>query len=281
MLAHILWSGENGNMIDEREKGHVNEIVVTRGKKVGHKKQYMIRLYFSILMLLSFIKLFAQTDSILYQEATAFYKMEKFKEASVLYQKVIGINSKYQKAYDRFGACLENQKKIKKALVFYENHIKKDSLYSPIYLSIGRVYFNNYKSKKEIALNYFNKAIEIDSTYAVALYYLGCYYSEKKDQALNSEKYFFKSLIYSRCEQFKACIYEELGSIYYNRKLYEKAIEYLSKSIEIDKGQPLPYITRSLCYDNLNEIEKSNADYSMFKKTKKVTKKNYVVYDCE
>lgn len=245
-----------------------------------NKENKMKRFNLVIVIFLNVNRLFSQTDTILYKDATILYKSGKYKEASILYQKVIDINPNYKKAYDKIGACLINQKKTKSAIVYYEKYLKKDSLDSRVFVSLGSIYFNDFKSKKEIALNYFNKALKIDSSYAVALYYLGCYYSEKKDQKLLAEKYFFKSLRYSECEQFKACIFMELGSIYYDRKLYKEALEFLTKSIELDEKQPYAYITRYLCYSQLDELEKANIDYAIYKKMKK-THKSIVIYNCE
>jgi serine/threonine protein kinase/Tfp pilus assembly protein PilF len=131
----------------------------------------------------------------------------------------------------------------------------------------------------------FRKALENDSTFAMAYYYLTYYTSgsehkkmlskvvEYSDRVSQKEKHYIKSLealmsenytqyvrelqkiIKSYSEEKKA--FYGLGVYYSNERLFEQAIYYLNKAIEIDPLYKLAYNQLAYTYNEMGDFEKS------------------------
>ncbi|NUM35815.1 MAG: tetratricopeptide repeat protein [Candidatus Brocadiae bacterium] len=56
-------------------------------------------------------------------------------------------------------------------------------------------------------------------------------------------------------------VYNQIALIYYNQRLYEKAIEYFSKTLYLKKDKA-PYTNRGLCYYYLQKYDEAIADFS-------------------
>ena len=81
----------------------------------------------------------------------------------------------------------------------------------------------------------------LNSQDATALRGLGCIMRQKND-FMNAEKYFLKAL---ECSNKKEIEYTLLGSLFYEQKQLEKAIEYYNKAIEINDNYDEAYEGRN------------------------------------
>lgn len=237
--------------------------------------------YFQIIFVLCCLdfSFFAQSDSLIFKEGNNFFKQKNYKKAITLFQKVIDINPKYKDAYYYQGYCFANMHKFKKASLIYKEYLKIDSSHVSTYNTLGILFQDEIKSKKEKPLTYYKKALSIDSINPFTLYYLGKYYSKQKNQFKVAEKWYLKSLNYG-CEALRVDIYFDLGMLYYKNKLYKKAIENFTKTIDADKNNPDAYFYRSMSYFKIDEIDKYESDYKMSKKTHFI-KGEYVILPCD
>lgn len=225
-----------------------------------------MRLSFSILLLLIFSsKLSAQEDTATFRLATSYYMKEEYLEAEELYKQILAINPNNAKALDRIGWCINKGKLNQKTLDYFLEQSKQHPQNISMLLSIAMIELK--MGKKQATFDHLSKALKIDSTNAEALYYMGSYYSDFDDPK-NAEKYFLKALDNNDCPLFNADICLELGNIYYDQKKYEQSIRFMTKAIEADKNLFYAYLTRSICYEQLNKPDKGAEDFQMYKATK-------------
>ena len=86
------------------------------------------------------------------------------------------------------------------------------------------------KEDYENALKNLEKAIEIDSNFALAWYRKGNVYKHKKESNQAIESY--KKATELNSDNAKAWLF--MGSVYFVNKEYNKAIECIDKAIELD-----------------------------------------------
>ena len=128
------------------------------------------------------------------------------------------------------GLNANTAKNLDEEIEYYNYAIEVDSSYHLAYINRGRAF--NDKGKYELAIKDLNKAIELDS---------------------------------SVCEA-----YYNRGISYYFKKEYKTAINDNGKAIEVNPNYHLAYINRGVCYYNLKDYEKAIIDY--IKVTKLVPK---------
>jgi len=150
-----------------------------------------------------------------------------------------------------------NELKIKKEVEFSlesKSEIqKKSSKESKIYFSGGIQLYNQKKYKD--AEKYFQKSIELDSTYCNAynFYGLSLYYQNRLDEA---EKYFLMAI---ELDSTYCNANTSYGILLYNQKKYKEAEPYYLKSIELDSTNSKHYYNYGLllyCLKKFDEAEK-------------------------
>lgn len=119
--------------------------------------------------------------------------------------------------------------------------------------SIGNQY--EKQAKYDISLNYYDRAIESDSTNGKIYHNRGYIHMllVKPDKAKSD---------FSRAIELvpdHAPTYNNLGVLYMNNE-YNKALGYLNKAIELDPGYLDAYSNRSTVYANLRQYDKSIED---------------------
>jgi serine/threonine protein kinase/predicted Zn-dependent protease len=145
----------------------------------------------------------------------------------------------------------------------------------------------DYESKlyDEEAEKSFKKALELDSTFAMAYYQLvqlkggeerkrliakAVKYSDKVSQKEKSYIKYLEALLSGNTNQAIIELqqivehypddkeaYYHLGNYYYGHSQYEEAVHYLTKAIEIDPLYKLAYNVLAYAYDGLGDFEKS------------------------
>lgn len=156
--------------------------------------------------------------------------------------------------YNNLGAIYEEEKQYKKALDLYikslniliNNNLNQNHIgYAEIYNSIGLNYYNQTDYEK--AIIYYNKAIHVLENINKEHYYIaitnksiGQAYQALIDY-VNAEKYYKKSLelatlIFERNHYIVSDIYFELGSLYFETKKYEYALDMYKKSLLVQEN---------------------------------------------
>ncbi|MFK5975195.1 MAG: tetratricopeptide repeat protein [Sulfurovum sp.] len=107
--------------------------------------------------------------------------------------------------------------KLKTVFKSYDNRIEDKIELDEVYHNIGKDYHNNKEYDK--AMEYYQKALKINS---------------KKDKS-----------------------YYNIGLIYFHRKDYDKAMEYYQEAIEINPKNSVAYNNMGIIYKNKNEYDKA------------------------
>jgi tetratricopeptide (TPR) repeat protein len=117
---------------------------------------------------------------------------------------------------------------------------------------------NQYEKQRDynMALNYYNQAIESDSTNGPIYCNRGFIYMGL-NQLAKAEEDFMHSI---RLAPKHAVAYNNMGALGMNKNQNEKALEYLNKAIELDPDYLDAYSNRATVYCNLKQYNKSIAD---------------------
>ncbi|MBN1047037.1 tetratricopeptide repeat protein [Clostridium botulinum] len=117
---------------------------------------------------------------------------------------------------------------------------------------------NEFFSKKDYdnAIEYYNRAISLDSSYLHAYYNKGLAYANKKDYD-NAIKLFSKAIEID--DKFDAT-YNAKGVMYYILKEYSNAIENYTAAIDINPNFIFAYNNRANAYKAIGELDKAKDD---------------------
>ena len=155
--------------------------------------------------------------------------------------------------YNR-GILYYNQQKYKLALDDYNKAIELNPNYALAYYNRGNLYRRQQKYK--LALDDYNQAIKINSDFAGAYYNRGNLYKDlqKYDLALSD---------YSKAIDINpnfAEAYNNRGNLYKNLQKYELALSDYNQAIRINPNFALAYANRGILYAILGQSEKAKID---------------------
>jgi tetratricopeptide (TPR) repeat protein len=177
-----------------------------------------------------------------YNPSSSEDKKNKFNELGFSYYKL-------QKATDAIG-------EYNNTLALFENN-------GIALRGIGNVYYE-IQEDYDKAIQYFEKAIEVDEEESRPIYYkLGWLYNDKErfDDAI---RILVKAIEY---DSEDSGYREELGYAYYMKEQYEFAITQLNKAISLDESSKLGYYYKGLCFIATN---KKGDAMSMYYKLKEL-----------
>jgi signal transduction histidine kinase len=148
-------------------------------------------------------------------------------------------------------------------LIAKENNFKKYIFYNQNNIAVILLRENNVKE----ALSYFKENInEIDSTqdqfaFQITLLNIGNCYNELSQ--IDSSEYYFKKVIKNagNNEYFIHALYQDYAALKVVEKEYDKAEEYIDKSLQIDSMQYEAYIYKGFIYTQTNEYNKAQKNY--------------------
>ncbi len=157
--------------------------------------------------------------------------------------------------YVNRGILSRRQQKYKLALDDYNKAIELNPNFAGAYNNRGNIYY--YQQKYELALADFNKAIELDSKSAEAYNNRGVLYSEQK-------KYELALADYNQAIEINpnyAEAYYNRGLLYDNQKKYDLALSDYSKAIDINPNYAEAYYNRGGLYKDLGKYDLALSDY--------------------
>jgi tetratricopeptide (TPR) repeat protein len=116
-----------------------------------------------------------------------------------------------------------------------------------------------YAAKKnELAIDYFNNAINISPGNIDVMYYLAMFYQETGRFEKAIQEY---NVILENDPEFYISFYNigYINLVHFND--YESAIEYFTKAIDIKPDYAEAYYNRGFAYELLQDVENSQKDY--------------------
>jgi tetratricopeptide (TPR) repeat protein len=160
------------------------------------------------------------------------------------------------RTYNNRGIAYQNKGNIDQAVLDYNKAIEINSNYALAYNNRGLAYQN--KGNLDQAILDYNKAIEINSNYALAYNNRGLAYQDKGniDQAL---------LDYNKAIEIDpncALAYYNRGLTYQNKGNLDQAILDYNKAIEIDPNYADVYYNRGVFYQDKDNIDQALLDYN-------------------
>jgi tetratricopeptide (TPR) repeat protein len=155
------------------------------------------------------------------------------------------------KAYFYLGSYFEILKDISGAIEYYNKAIELDSNFLLSYSSLGDIYTNqNFFEEGE---KFYKKALNIDSTHAYTNHMLGNLYKKinKDDEA---EKH-YKTAIKKNANYFYS--YYGLGNIYIRKKEFENAIEMYEKVLVLNSNFYQAIFALGVVYQHQKKYDKA------------------------
>jgi tetratricopeptide (TPR) repeat protein len=134
-----------------------------------------------------------------------------------------------------------------KALRYLDEVLKIDEYNAPAYFYKGIV-IRNFKQDTALALNYFQKAIELKQDYFEALDMMGVSLAAMGDTLA---PYYYKRIL--DIDQNRPDIYYKLGVYYRSQNEINKAIEAYTKSTQIDPKMSDSYYNLGVIFIDLKE----------------------------
>ncbi len=104
----------------------------------------------------------------------------------------------------------------------------------------------------------FNKAIEIDSLFALAYYQKGFIYTNLNYNFNSAVSYFNKA---AKADPQFSRAYMEIGTLYSKINKYDIALDYANKSLAIDSQSAIAFFNRANAYYHLGKYKKAILDY--------------------
>ncbi len=153
-----------------------------------------------------------------------FYKTGKTNKAKLAYEKAININERFFDAYMNLANLYFNLKKFKNALKISKKILKLNPVAPEVLYGIGKIFIKLNKVKK--AIFYFEAALSTKNTYEPSLLELASLYFDRGEH--NNFIRVAKTLIEIQPQDE---ILVALGYVYYNRRQYNCAEDYLKKAL--------------------------------------------------
>jgi len=144
----------------------------------------------------------------------------------------------------------------KKALRFLDEVLKIDEYNAPAYFYKGIV-IRNFKQDTALALNYFQKAIELKQDYFEALDMMGVSLASMGDTLA---PYYYKRIL--DIDPNRADIYYKMGVYYMSKNDINRAIEAYTKSTQIDANFSDSYYNLGVIFIDLKEYSDARSYFT-------------------
>jgi tetratricopeptide (TPR) repeat protein len=199
-----------------------------------------------------------------YQAGWCSIELEKFQDGVDFLKKYSPTANENKKdKFNDLGFAYYKLQKSKEAIEEYNNTLTIFANNGVALRGIGNVYYE-IEEDHEKAIQYFEKALEVDKEESRPVYYkLGWLYNDKEqyDDAINI---LLKAIEY---DSEDSGYREELGYAYFKKEQYEFAITQLNKAISLDESSKLGYYYKGLCFIATN---KKGDAMSMYYKLKDI-----------
>ena len=202
-------------------------------------------------------KKFPENTEGLLKLAELYFFVQKYQKGIDYVNKALRIDENLAKAYFLKGSIYRESGDTSKAISSLETAIEQDNKFEDAFYDLGVIYASR---KNPIAFDYYNNVIKLNPTNQTVKYARAKLLQDlgKIDEAISEYKNCLKSD--TNCQN---CYYN-LGAIYLQfKKDNQKAIEFLSKAIEVNPSYLEAYFARGYAYSLLKQKESAKADYNM------------------
>ena len=196
------------------------------------------------------------------QNTDAYIKLAEISIVIRDYKKAIGyidlalqVDELIEKAYMLRGVIMLENGDTLRGIRNFQRAIDVNQKYLEAHLQLGMLYADK---KNDLAIDYFNNALNIDPENIDAIYYLAMYYqeTEKYDRAIQT----YNSILTKVPEFYIACYNIGYINLVFLEEL-ETAIEYFTQTIDINPDYAEAYYNRGFAYELLKNVENSKKDY--------------------
>ena len=147
------------------------------------------------------------------------------------------------------------QESWERALSSYQTAVEQNPKYYSAYIEMGVM---NYEMGNDIALDYFNTALEIAPKSTEAWYNKGMFYQTK--EAYEEAKNCYRSIL--EIDSSNSQAYFNQGYIHLSfEEQYDSAIYFFDKAIEKDSSSFYAYNNLGLSYEKMGKIEQAKSAY--------------------
>jgi len=178
-----------------------------------------------------------------------------YKKALDYIDKVIQINSLESKAYFLRGVIfIENQDTIR-GIRNFQKAIDVNQDYMEAHYQLGMLYA---LKKNNLAIDYFNNVLNIEPENIEVLYYLAMFYQQTDDYE-NALK-IYESILSKEPKFYYATFNIGFINLVFTKD-FDVAIEYFTKTLEVNPDYGEAYYNRGFAYELLKDVENSRNDY--------------------
>ena len=240
------------------------------------------------------------------EEGWKFWGEKNFNKALESFNEAINLNPQSAEAYagrgtayanlEQFGETLSD---LSKAVELNPNDIGSEIFMDIIYQTLNIRVIGTKEIEPEIALQYYNRAIQLNPKSSVLYNYRGYFYhhylymvydANTLDKAIAdytkaielnqnfAESYYNRGLVYDDLKNYDAAIadynqaiklnpndakaYNNRGNAYKALKNYDAAIADYNNAIKINPNYANAYYNRGIAYKNLKQYQKAVADFT-------------------
>lgn len=228
--------------------------LLEQARELNEAKQYQ-----AVIDLLPDTVLQAEPNADLYAEkAQAYGRLNKIELCNKLADQALAINKNNAKANHCKGNISFELKKYAIAIEYYQKAIDIDPTYRYPVNGMGNVYFDLEDYDK--ALTYYLRAIELYANEAGYYHGVGNVYN-KLENYPKAIEFYTKAIGIN--EKF-IISYNGLGNVYKNSKDYPQALANFQKAIDIDSQYSAPFYNRALLHEEMGQLEEAIADYKSY-----------------
>ena len=174
------------------------------------------------------ITIFPEDARLHYNLGIAWDKLHNFKQAQKAYETALSYEPDEPDFLYNLGYLYLEMEENEKAIHYFMKVIEKDSLDGNCFFNLGVCYRNIKDSEK--AIDFFLKALELNEKDILASFYLACEYQKIGEEQKAQIQY---AEVIKNCPDY-SWAYFNLASMAYKEKNYEKTIEYLEKTLELN-----------------------------------------------
>ena len=194
--------------------------------------------------------------------AELFFFVKKYQESINNINSALKIDPTLARGYFLKGMCYKESGDTSLALSSMQTACEQDDKYYDAFVETGRLLA---AKRNLLCIEYFNKALKINTTSTEVIYFVGKFYQDNKriPQAIDA----YNKLLTIDKKNKNALF--NLGAIHYlYLKDLEKAKGYFTQAIDADPEYAEAYLARGICFEELKDAANAEADYKMAIQTK-------------
>jgi len=189
------------------------------------------------------------------KSAEVFLILDDYKKCFEYLSKAVEFEKINPKAYYIRGMALKQIGDTVKAISSMQTAVEQNPDYYDAYIQLGLMYASQHD---DLAIDYYNNALNINPQSIEALYNMGMFYQEH-NMAVDAIKS-YNTILKIEPKHKNATYNIGYVNLVYLEK-YNEAITYFSEVVKIDPKYTDAYYNRGLCYEMLGDFKNAKIDY--------------------